>query len=469
MAYESKWWNMRSGELVNSGTISRESSDSVFSFFSRRDWKSREIFLSLLAMFATSLAITGLVIMLGENWMKWGGGVRVALGILPMIAGYGIFYYAFNNRSDSKFLMEAACIFCMQMVGFSLLLLATHFETLAEPKLLIIWMLMSLPVIYMSGSSFGAIQYLALVYSWLYTKTTSSMVLFFMMMRGDYSGLLTGTGVSADAGVWGWLLILLILPHFFDHFDRPSFNTRKTVLGYYGVYYVVVCSTMMFVGHSFLGMAFLMVCIYMLGKDYSSDGAFWWNRPLQTLVILAFVIISFVLSFKESHGDLLRWQGYNENAISSSAGWFAWVINYIVLFGLAAGAVVSVLNDMKGDRKANLYIVAFPLIAILAIILDKLTESDNDFKIGAMLFTVYVLLMGLDYMMKGMKTKNYVSVAIGLVILLIMINLKFFYHLRDIVDDAELIDKVVGLFLIMQAGAITWLSLAFYKKADNAQ
>jgi len=468
MAYESKWWNMRSGELVNSSSISRESSDSVSKFFSRRDWKSREIYLSLVAMLATTLTLVGIVALLGEYWIDLSGGVQMIVGLIPMAAGYFIFYYAFNNRSDSKFLMEAACIFCMTMIGFSLVLEAFYFESLREPKLFVFWMLLSLPVIYMSGSSFGALKYLGLVYLWLMVKATSMMGLVMMAMRNDYTDLLggAGAGASSDAGVWGWLFILLILPHFFDHFDRPSFNTRKIVLGFLGMYYVYNCALMMFVGHSFFGISFLFVCIYMLGKDYFSDGAFWWNRPLQSIVIFATVLASVIFSFEEVHPALLRSQGYNEGALSSSTGWFAMIVNYLVLFGLAAGAVVSVLNDMKGDKKANLFIVGFPLVALVAIILDKLTEGSADYSLGAWLFTIYIITMGIDYTIRGMKNNNYAATAIGVVILLIMINAKFYYHLKDI-TDGDGVDQVIGLFNLALAGGLTWFALTFYKQTSK--
>lgn len=467
MAFESKWWNMRSGELVNSSTVSRESSDSVSKFFSRRDWKSREIYLAIVCFVATGFGIAGIVSLMLKHWMEMSQGVRLVIAVLPMIAGYFVFYRTFNNRSDSKFLMEAACVFCMSMIGFSLLLMTDYFPSLREPKMIVFWMFLSLPVIYMSGSSFGAIFYLILVYTWLAIKTPAVMAALAFYFDGDFRALLNPDIFSkADGAVWGWFFILLILPHFFDHFDRPSFNTRKMVLGFVGTYLVMYAAQAMFIDHSLFGMLFLMVCIYMLGKDYCADGAFWWNRPMQTLVVLSTVSIALLCTVKETSYGLLMLQGYGENAFETTNGWMSKIVNYLVLLGLAAGAVVSVLNDMKGDKKANIYIVMFPLVMLVGLILTKLMESEVS-SLPSWLFTIYTVMMGVDYLKKGMDNKNYGATALGVVILLIIANLKFYTHLTDMADSPEGMLTITGLFNICIALALVYFSLQFYKKTSE--
>lgn len=467
MAFESKWWNMRSGELVNSSTISRESSDSVSKFFGRRDWKSREIYLAIVCFVATGFGIGGIISLMMKHWMEMSQGVRLVVAVLPMLAGYFVFYKTFNNRSDSKFLMEAACVFCMSMIGFSLMLLTDYFPSLGEPKLIVFWMFLSLPVIYMSGSSFGAIFYLILVYGWLAIKTPAVMAALSFYLDGDFRALINPDIFSkADGAVWGWFFILLILPHFFDHFDRPSFNTRKMVLGFVGTYLLMYAAQAMFIDHSLFGMLFLMVCIYMLGKDYCSDGAFWWNRPMQTLVILSTVTIALLCTVKETSYGLLMIQGYGENGFETTNGWMSKIVNYLVLIGLAAGATVSVLNDMKADKKANIYIVMFPLVMLVGLILTKLMESEVS-SLPSWLFTIYAVLMGVDYLKKGMENKSYGATALGVVILLIIANMKFYTHLKDMTDTPDGMLTLTGLFNICIALALVYFSLQFYKKTSE--
>ena len=206
----------------------------------------------------------------------------------------------------------------------------------------------------------------------------------------------------------------------------------------------------------------------MLGKEYSSDGAFWWNRPMQTLVILSTVSIALLCTVKEASYGLLLIQGYGENSMfETSNGWFSIIVNYLVLIGLAAGATVSVLNDMKGDKKANLYIVAFPVVMLVGLILTKLMESEMS-SIPSWFFTIYAVLLGYDYLNKGLQNKNYGATALGIIILLIIINLKFYTYLGDMTDTEDGALTLIGLFNLAIAGALLYFSLHFSKKTSEA-
>jgi len=251
----------------------------------------------------------------------------------------------------------------------------------------------------------------------------------------------------------------LILPHFMRYTDRPSYDTRKLFLGWAGGILLIYTAMNCFTGYGIIAMPFLMIAFYMAGKEYYADGKFWWNRPFQTLTIIWFVHMSWSMSGELGNAVVLAMSGIAEGAKSPN-GWIAYIFNAIIVLGVIAWGAYTAYNDYKGEKKGNILLLAFPVVFVLVLLIDRATASDG-FKAGAWIFSLYTIALGADYLMKGLKDKNYQLVALGIVIgLPILID-----KIREILEKALQSENgmiVDGLLKLAVAGGLLYVGMMVY-------
>lgn len=458
MAYDSKWWGMRSGDLVGSNTITQDISDSIKKFFGKKDGKAGDIYLVIMALVAFGFGIAGYSLILSKFFGDLPSIGKIIVDLIPMGVGCYLFYLAFFNKFDSKVYMEAAAALCIILMGYTLGALSMEIPSiLGGTKFMVWWMLLSIPVIYLATSTVGALIYLGILMTWLGATQIIGMMYNPMMLLGGADAILGGMFAKTGHVIFSWFFILLILPHFMRYTDRPSYDTRKLVLGWLGGYLLIMVGMHSFTTFAMLAGPYLLVCFYMAGKEYYADGAFWWNRPFQTLTILTFVGISWSMNTEGGNVVMYMMSGLMKGA--SINGWFAYIINLFIVLGVMAWAAYSVYNDYKSEKKANILLVAFPAVFTLALLITKFSESGM---IGAWLFTLYTIALGADYVMKGIASKNYQILALGIVIALPIIIYRIQELLKDLImgENGQLIS---GLILCAISAGLLYIGMNFYK------
>lgn len=463
MAYDSKWWSMRSGDLVGSNTITQEISDSIKKFFSKKDGKAGNIFLILLALVAFGFAISGYSMILAK-FMPSAKAARIIIDLIPMGVGCYLFYLAFFNKFDSKVYMEAAAALCIILMGYTLSLLSFDLSFIGGTKFMVWWMIFAIPVIYLATSTVGALIYLYILLTWLGVGALLSNPM--MLMRGfDPSDMVSMIFMGKTGhAIFGWFFVLLILPHFMRYTDRPSYDTRKLILSWFGGGLLIQIALSCFTGYGVVAGPFLMVIFYMAGKEYFADGKFWWNRPFQTLTILTFVIIAWLMNTEGANGMMLMISGLAKGSTSAN-GWFAFIINAMIVLGVIAWSCYTIYNDYKSDKKANIYLVAFPAVFLISIILTRLGESGAA---GAWLFSLYTIALGANYIMLGMNNKEYQLTALGIVIALPVVIYRIFDLLKEmIMSENGLV--ISGLIMMIIAAGLLFLGMKFYNATNPTE
>lgn len=459
MAYDSKWWGMRSGDLIGSGTITQEISDSIKRFFGKKDGKAGDIYLVIMALVAFGFGIAGYSLIL-TKYMPESKPVRIILDLIPMGIGCFLFYKAFFSKFDSKVYMESAAGLCIILMGYSLTFLSFDLSFIGGTKFMIWWMLFSIPVIYLATSTVGAIIYLYILISWLGIGQMLANPM--ALMRGfdaDTMAYMMFSGKTGHA-IFGWFFLLLILPHFMRYTDRPSYDTRKLVLSWFGGGLLIQAAISCFTGYGIIAGPFLMVIFYLAGKEYFADGKFWWNRPFQTLTILHFIFIAWALNSEMVQSMFLGLSGLGKGAVSIN-GWFAFIINIIVVLGVIAWSAYTIYNDYKGEKKGNIMLMAFPGVLVLCLLIDKASESSGSFAASAWIMSLYTLALGADYIMKGMKGKEYQLVALGIVIALPILIYRIIDTLKEALN-AENWQIIIGLILLSVCAGLLSVGMNFY-------
>ncbi len=462
MAYDSKWWSMRSGDLVGSNSVTQDISDSIKKFFSKKDGKAGDIFLVIMALIAFGFGIAGYTMILSKFMGDLPSAVKIIVDLIPMGVGCYLFYLAFFNKFDSKVYMEASAALCIILTGMTLGALSLELPSiLGGTKFMVYWMFISIPVIYLATSTVGALIYLGILLTWLGATQIIGMLSNPLMLLSGPEALVGGMFAKTGHAIFSWFFLLLILPHFMRYTDRPSYDTRKLVLGWIGGYLLIQVGMNAFTTFSMLAVPFLLVCFYMAGKEYYADGKFWWNRPFQTITILAFVGLTWAMTLEDTQGMMLMLSGLMEG--SSINGWFAYIINLLVVLGVIAWASYSVHNDFKSEKKANIMLMAFPAVFVLALLTAKFGETGV---IGAWLFTLYAIALGADYVMKGIKSKDYQILALGIIIALPVLIYKIMDLLKDVLagENGQVIG---GLILCGICAGLLYVGMNFYKSTST--
>lgn len=457
MAYDSKWWGMRSGDLVGSNTITQDISDSIKKFFGKKDGKAGDIYLVIMALVAFGFGIMGYSMILSKFFGDLPSAVRMIVDLIPMGVGGYVFYLAFFNKFDSKVYMEASAALCIILIGYSLGALSLELPSiLGGTKFMVYWMFLSIPVIYLATSTVGAFIYLGILMTWLGATQVIGMISNPLMLMSGPEALMGGMFAKTGHAIFAWFFVLLILPHFMRYTDRPSYDTRKLALGWLGGYLLIQVGMNSFTTFSVIAGPFLLICFYMAGKEYYADGKFWWNRPFQTLTILVFVGMSWALNFESTHGMMLMASGLMKG--SSINGWFAYIINLLIVLGVIAWAVYSVYNDYKSEKKANILLVAFPAVLTLSLLIAKFAETGL---VGAWLFSLYTIALGADYAMKGIKSKDYQILALGIIIALPIIIYRIMDVLKEVING-ENGQFISGLIFCAISAGLLYVGMNFY-------
>lgn len=470
MAYDSKWWSMRSGDLVGSNSITQEISDSIKKFFSKKDGKAGDIFLIILALVAFHFGIHAYQMLVGKFMGDMPTVVRIIVNLIPMAAGCYLFYQAFFNKFDSKVYMESAAGLCILLMSMTLSALSPDIDFLfGGSKWMVYLMLFTIPVVYLATSTVGAFMYMNFLITWLIgldlMHGLGDMLggsIFAIAMGGGLDGI-GMIGNNSGEAIFGWFFLLLILPHFMRYTDRPSFDTRKLVLGWAGGGMLLLIAMGSFTGYAFLALPFLLICFYMAGKEYYADGKFWWNRPFQTMAIALIAGLTWSLTYAEGNGALLYMSGIAEGATSAN-GWFAYLINLVIVLGVIAWGAYTIYNDYKGEKKGNMSLMMFPGVMLLILIIDRFTPDGDQFIYGIWAASLYAIYLGADYLMKGLREKNYQLLILGLLIGLPILM----ERLHDLLEMAKLMegDKALYVKVLLSGGlcaGLLYLGNIFYK------
>src|SRR5207244_4221056 len=137
--------------------------------------------------------------LIAHNWDELSRPVRTAIAFLPLLIAQAVIVFVLMRRNESRPWREAAAIFDVAAVATAISLVSQTYQlqgTFAE--FMLVWLLLSLPIVYLLRTTFGAVLYIIGTVVWLSAQETffsrpSSPMLF-------------------------WLLLLFIVPYFLIRF-----------------------------------------------------------------------------------------------------------------------------------------------------------------------------------------------------------------------------------------------------------
>ncbi|MDX1907365.1 MAG: DUF2157 domain-containing protein [Bacteroidia bacterium] len=398
-------------ELVAQGLITPEAAGNIRQYYENQpkpDQNNR--LLIVFGILGALLTGLGILLILAHNWEDLDRWLRTLIAFIPLLVGQGLCAYTLLQRPEAAGWREGSATFLLLGVGISLALVSQIYQIPGElTDLVLVWVLLSLPLIYLMRSSLVSFLYICGV-TW-YTL---------LHWQPD--------GFPLSVRYWG--LLLPALPYYINLIRRTPRGQATQVHNW-----LLPLSVLMTCGQGALGAPWLIVMVfacvlgafYLLGTlklpaaaDWSrmsytvfgSGGTvilllilsyqFFWeiqnNKPffIDQEQVIADLVVSLILCLTAITLLVMSIRQDAENALQPIVWVFpALCLNLVI--GMMSPLVatvavnglillVAVLTIRKGALRQHLGILNYGMLIFAALVICRFTDTDLSFVLRGLLF-----------------------------------------------------------------------------------
>jgi len=433
-----RWLRAELPALVSSGTISAQNAQAIERYYETTKSDSHKVGVVLLAMVGSILVAAGIVLLIAHNWDDFSRPVRCVIAFLPLIAAQALSVFVLMRRGESKAWRECAAIFNVAAVGTAISLVSQTYQIHGSlANFIFVWMLLSLPLVYLMRTTLGAITYLIGTWVWLWTRDKT----------------------SGFDPLYFWLLLLLVVPYFSSLYrrDRGSRETAGLAIALAVVSAMGLGYTGDFAQANFgiLAFAGFFAAVYICGIEFFAATE---SGRLHLLALLAGVsigVMTIVLTFEGawSHQGALVWPADFPHAVS---------VAIQLSFPIAAIALV-VWSFVQRSVQFSVLAAAFPVVVALGWFLADScprpagwSHTDCDLW-GAILLDVYALGLGVELIARGLRANSTARTNFGLLTIAALGIARFFD------SDLSFVIRAIG-FIVIGVGFLLTNLLLFKKR-----
>ena len=393
-----KWLYQQLPSLIENGIIDPESAEKIKLHFGKIDETPNYNIAFLVAGTLGAILIGGgIILIFAYNWENLSITWRTILSFTPLIFAQAIYTYVYFKKRAISSWVEASSGFLMLMLASSIALISQTYHIAGSMEsFLFIWMLLSLPLLYLMNSSLAAIFYLIGIASWAQHQ-------------------------SGSESIYYWLFLLAFLPHFVINTRSDQLSIRGNILGwglvltfasaYFGVIEYDILE------FSLIGTSLLVSNFYLKGElSYKSESFI--RRPFQTFSIAILFIVCMILGYEwesldTSMQDLIFGDQY--------APW-AGFINFLFLVANVFGFGYLAYLYLKETKSPNYFILGFPFLIIIGLALARF-ELET---VAIILANAFLFGYGLFYIKIGIQKQRMALVNVGMLFISAIIIARFF-------------------------------------------
>ena len=221
----------------------------------------------------------GIISIFAYNWDELGRGARIALSITPLLIAQGLFSYAFLKRRDSIAWTESTAGFLMLMLAAAIALISQTYQIPGDlAGFLQLWMILSVPLLFLTNSTLCTFIYLVGITSWTF-------------ITKDYKGQHAGF----------WLFFVPVIVHFWMNIRHTDRKLRSNILGW------AISITLLIVliripewrdhESGILSYGILFGLLYVLGRKLYGEEEYPWKRPFQSIAIAGVLVMGTIMAF----------------------------------------------------------------------------------------------------------------------------------------------------------------------------
>ncbi|HEV3410393.1 MAG TPA: DUF2157 domain-containing protein, partial [Chthoniobacterales bacterium] len=166
-----RWLRGELPGLVASGVISADAARALEQHYPVT--RSRNIAFVLLATIGSALVAAGIILLVAHNWDMLSRPVRSLLAFLPLVGAQLLCVFVLLRRDDLQPWRESAAIFNVAGIGTAIALVSQTYQFHGSyASFLLTWLLLSIPIVYLMGTTLGAIAYLLGTINWIWVQET---------------------------------------------------------------------------------------------------------------------------------------------------------------------------------------------------------------------------------------------------------------------------------------------------------
>jgi uncharacterized membrane protein len=433
-----RWLRTELPALVSSGTISAENARAIERYYETTKSGSSKVGVVLLASVGSILVAAGIVLLIAHNWDDFSRPVRSVIAFLPLIAAQALSVFVLMRRGESKAWRESAAIFNVAAVGTAISLVSQTYQIHGSlANFIFVWMLLSIPLVYLMRTTLGAVVYLIGAVFWLFAQN-------------EWRGL---------NPLYFWMLLLLVLPYFGTLYRRDRGSKETGALA-------IVIALAAAIGLGFtayfakanlgiIAFAGFFAAVYICGIEFfpAADS----DRPhlLALLSGVAIGVMTIVLTFEGIWRDKALYEPIDlPHGIS---------IAIELSFPITAGALAA-WSFVRRRAQFSVLAAAFPVVAAVGWYLASLcpdptrwSHTDCDFW-AAILFDVYALGLGVELIVRGLRANSAARTNFGLLVIAALGIARFFD------SDLSFVMRAIG-FIVIGVGFILTNVVLFKKRS----
>ncbi len=393
-----KWLYHQLPSLVEKGVIQAETAENLKQHYGEIDEKPDYNIAFLVAGILGAVLIGGgIILIFAYNWENLSRTWRTILSFLPLIFAQVIYAYVYFKKRDALSWIEASSGFLMLMLASSIALISQTYHIAGSiESFLFIWMLLSIPLLYLMNSSLTAIFYLVGIASWAVNQ-------------------------NGTESVYYWAFLLAFLPHFVINTKKDQASIREILLGwclvftipfgYFGTIepkipeYSLICT------------AFIISNVYLIGElVYKSNQLI--SRPFQTFTIGALFIMCMIMGYSWPYEQTSMETLVYGDRYASWAG----MINFLFFGANILGFGYLAFLNWKEKKTLNYFVLVFPFFITIGLILTRL-----DMEIAAILLAnIFLFGFGIFYIKSGIQKHRMAMVNVGMLFISALIIARFF-------------------------------------------
>lgn len=432
------WLRSELPALVAAGVISAENASAIERHYEGSARSSRNLGFVLLAALGSALVAAGIILLIAHNWDELSRPVRSVLAFLPLVAAQLFVAFVLLRRDQSQAWREGAAIFNVAAIGTAISLVSQTYQiTGSLPSFILVWMLLSIPIIYLLRTTLGAMTYVIGATVWLFVHEK--------------------WGRNMNPTLF-WLLLLLVVPYFVALYRRER-TSRETG----GLAVLLALATAIGLGftadyaHTNLGaLAFagLFSTAYICGIEFFPRDSSERLHPLALLGGVAIGVMTIVLTFAE------MWRNHPFTWPTETGRALALAIE--LGFPLAALALAA-WSFVRQSVHFSVLAAGFPIVAGLGWIVSTLCPADDSARCktaAAILLDLFALGLGVELIARGLRARSTARANFGLLVISALAIARFFD------SDITFVGRAVG-FIVIGLGFI-FANLILFKRRTAA-
>jgi len=340
----------------------------------------------ILTAFGALLMGLGIILLFAYNWNLFSRLQKSGIAALPYLVSL---YFGFKTLGKTFDSAEGPALFQALTLGALLSMISQIYNLPGNPaSLLLLWMLLSAPLIYLFRSRGVALLY--------------GVALTFWAALQQIQGGLTYPY---------WVLLAVLIPR--AYYPSRSLSLQW-ILGLTVTVNLGIILEKILPGLWLILYPCLFALLYLLGKNYEEDAPLGWSTPLQTIGLGGWFVMVFLLSY------YWPWEGIGWHHLGDNhRGVIPDVLTALALF---SAYLVYFLKNIRRGRLLPVLISCAPLVYLGIFLFTSQWEIPL---VPHLLTNLYILIVALGLIVAGAIHKTPSKINSGVFLLSMQILLRF--------------------------------------------